>query len=55
MVIEVDELGGVEPGGAWAFFADGVLLNIVAALERQEMAGLTTGRLGSDDRLRRRR
>ena len=43
MVIEVAELGGVEPGGAWAFFADGMLLNIVAALELQEMAGLTDG------------
>ena len=43
MVIEVAELGWVEPGGAWAFFADGMLLNIVAALELQEMAGLTYG------------
>jgi hypothetical protein len=43
IVIEVAELGGVEPGGAWAFFADGMLLNIVAALELQEMAGLTYG------------
>jgi AcrR family transcriptional regulator len=41
MVMEVAELGGVEPADVWTFFADGMLLNIVAALELQEMAVLT--------------
>jgi AcrR family transcriptional regulator len=41
MVMEVAELGGVEPGDVRAFVANGMLLNIVAALELQEMAVLT--------------
>jgi hypothetical protein len=53
IVMEVAELGGVEPGDVWAFFANGMLLNIVAALELQEMAVLTDGRLGTDGRRRR--
>ena len=53
IVMEVAELGGVEPGDVWALFANGMLLNIVAALELQEMAVLTDGRLGTDGRRRR--
>jgi AcrR family transcriptional regulator len=53
MVMEVADLGGVEPGDVWAFFANGMLLNFVAALELQELAVLTHGRLGSDGRRRR--
>jgi AcrR family transcriptional regulator len=41
MAIEVAELGGVAAGGVWAFFANGMLLNIVAALELQDVAVLT--------------
>jgi AcrR family transcriptional regulator len=41
MVMEVAELGGVEPGAVWAFFANGMLLNIAVALELQEMPALT--------------
>jgi AcrR family transcriptional regulator len=41
MVMEVAELGGVEPGDVWAFLANAMLLNIAAALELQEMAVLT--------------
>src|SRR5215211_3795575 len=40
MAMEVAELGGVAPGDVWAFFANGMLLNIVTALELQEMAVL---------------
>jgi len=40
MAMEVAELGGVTAGDVWAFFANGMLLNIVAALELQEMAVL---------------
>ena len=41
MAMEVAELGGVAAGDVWAFFANGMLLNIVAALELEEMAVLT--------------
>jgi hypothetical protein len=51
--MEVAELGGVEPGDVWALLANGMLLNIVAALELHEMAALTDGRLGTDGRRRR--
>jgi AcrR family transcriptional regulator len=44
MATEVAELGGVAAGDAWDFFANGMLLNIVAALELQEMAVLTDAR-----------
>jgi AcrR family transcriptional regulator len=40
MVMEVAELGGVAPGDVCAFFANGMMLHIVAALELQEMAVL---------------
>ena len=40
MAMEVAELGGVAAGDVWAFFANGMLLNIVAALELQDMAVL---------------
>jgi hypothetical protein len=53
MVMEVADLGEVEPGDVWAFFANGMLLNLVAALELKEMAVLTHGCLGSDGRRRR--
>jgi AcrR family transcriptional regulator len=43
MATEVAELGGVEPGDVWAFLANGMLLNIVAALELEEMAVLAHG------------
>jgi hypothetical protein len=38
MAMEVAALGGVAAGVVWAFFANGMLLNIVAALELQDMA-----------------
>jgi AcrR family transcriptional regulator len=41
MVTEVAELGGVEPGDVWPVFADAMLLNVVAALELQELPVLT--------------
>jgi AcrR family transcriptional regulator len=41
MAMEVAELGGVAAGDVWAFFANGMLLNIVAALELQDMAVVT--------------
>jgi len=40
MAMEVAELGGVAAGDVWAFFANGMLLNIVAALGLQDMAVL---------------
>jgi AcrR family transcriptional regulator len=43
MATEVGELGGVAAGEVWAFFANGMLLNIVAALELEEMAVLAHG------------
>ena len=43
MAMEVAELDGVAAGDVWAFFANGMLLNIVAALELEEMAVLTHG------------
>lgn len=42
MVMEVAELGGVAPGDVWAFFATGMQLNIVAALELQQMVSSLT-------------
>jgi AcrR family transcriptional regulator len=36
MVMEVAELGGVEPGDVWTFFANAMLLNIAAALELKD-------------------
>ena len=36
IVSEVTELAGADPDDAWAFFADGMLLNIVAALDLHE-------------------
>jgi AcrR family transcriptional regulator len=38
MVAEVAQLAGAEPDEMWAFFANGILLSIVAALELHEMA-----------------
>ncbi|HKG91993.1 MAG TPA: TetR/AcrR family transcriptional regulator [Gemmatimonadaceae bacterium] len=40
MATEVAELGGVAAGDVWAFFANGMLLNIVTALELEDMAVL---------------
>src|SRR5919197_303631 len=40
MAMEVAVLGGVAAGDVWAFFANGMLLNIMAALGLQEMAVL---------------
>jgi AcrR family transcriptional regulator len=37
MLVEVGELAGADPNEVRAFFADGILLNIVAALELQEI------------------
>jgi hypothetical protein len=42
MVMEFAELGGVAPGDVWAFFATGMQLNIVAALELQQMVSSLT-------------
>jgi AcrR family transcriptional regulator len=39
MVNEVTELSGADAVEVWSFFATGMLLNIVAALELQEIAG----------------
>jgi AcrR family transcriptional regulator len=36
VVTEVSELAGAGPDEVWSFFADGMLLNIVAALDLQE-------------------
>jgi hypothetical protein len=41
MAIEIAELGEVEPRDASAIIANAMLLNIVAALELEEMADLT--------------
>jgi AcrR family transcriptional regulator len=41
LVVEVGELAGADPNEVWAFFANGMLLNVVAALELQAMAVLT--------------
>jgi len=41
VVLEVAELAGAVPNEIWAFLANGMLLNTVAALELQEMAVLT--------------
>jgi AcrR family transcriptional regulator len=41
MVREVAELSGAAPGDVWTFFANGMLLNILAALDLQETAVLT--------------
>jgi AcrR family transcriptional regulator len=38
MALEVAELGGVAAGDVWALFAKGMLLNIAAALELQEVS-----------------
>jgi AcrR family transcriptional regulator len=38
MVLEVAELAGAHPNEVWAFLANGIFLNIVAALDLQEMA-----------------
>jgi AcrR family transcriptional regulator len=38
MVVEVADLAGAHPNDVWAFFANGILLNVVAALELQEVA-----------------
>jgi AcrR family transcriptional regulator len=45
MAMEIAELGGVEAGDVWAFLANGMLLNIVAALELEDMAVLTDAHL----------
>jgi hypothetical protein len=37
MVVEVAELADAHPNELWAFFANGILLNIVAALELHGM------------------
>jgi AcrR family transcriptional regulator len=39
MVVDVSELAGADPSEVWALFANGMLLNIVAALELEEMGG----------------
>jgi hypothetical protein len=36
IVTEVAELAGAEPDEVWSFFATGMLLNIVAALDLQQ-------------------
>jgi AcrR family transcriptional regulator len=41
MVMEVAELGGIEPGDVGACLANGMLLSIVAALELQDIPVLT--------------
>jgi hypothetical protein len=41
LVAKVGELAGADPNEVWAFFANGMLLNIVAALEPHAMAALT--------------
>jgi AcrR family transcriptional regulator len=38
MVVEVAEQAGAHPNEVWAFLANGILLNIVTALELPEMA-----------------
>jgi len=47
MAMQVAELGGVAARDVWAFLANGMLLNIVAALELEEMAVLTHDQLVS--------
>jgi AcrR family transcriptional regulator len=53
MAMEVAELGGVAAADVWDFFANGMLLNIAAALELQEMAVLAHAHPGSDGQRRR--
>jgi hypothetical protein len=47
MATEIADLGGVEAGDVWAFLANRMLLNIVAALELEDMTVLTDAHLVS--------
>jgi hypothetical protein len=38
MVVEIAELTGAHPNEVWAFVANGILLNVAAALELHGMA-----------------